>query len=190
MNYGYARVSTKIQAKDGNSLEAQEKLLRDSGADIIFRDSFTGTISDRPELNKLLAVIQPGDTLIVAKLDRIARSVESGIKIINCLVEKDVVVKILNIGTIDNTATGKLIRNIFLAFAEFERDMIVQRTQEGKAIAKQKSGYKEGRPKIYSEDQLKAAVKYKETHTIPETLRVFKISKATLYRAIGQYKVE
>lgn len=78
MIYGYARVSTKGQAKDGNSLENQVKTLTEHGAIQIFKDSFTGTKKHRPELDKLLAVVKAGDTIIVTKLDRIARSAIQG----------------------------------------------------------------------------------------------------------------
>ena len=136
MIYGYARVSTKGQAKDGNSLEAQEIALRSAGAIKICADAFTGTKANRPELDKLLAVMQSGDTMVVTKLDRIARSATQGIALIQSLLDRGIVVHVLNMGLMDNTPTGKLIRNIVLTFAEFERDMIVERTQEGKAIAK------------------------------------------------------
>lgn len=106
---------------------------------------YTGTKLHRPELDKLMAEIQPGDTLIVAKLDRIARSVGGGIEIIDSLLAKDVSVNILNMGVMNNTPTGKLVRTVMLAFAEFERDMIVERTREGKKIASQRPDYKEGR---------------------------------------------
>ena len=75
MIYGYGRVSTKGQAKDGNSLEAQERLLKEHGAEVIYMDSFTGTKMTRPEFDKLLEKLKAGDTLVVAKLDRFARSV-------------------------------------------------------------------------------------------------------------------
>jgi len=75
MIYGYARFSTKGQAKDGNSLENQENQLKENGATKIFIDSFTGTKTDRPEFTKLINLLQEGDTLIVTKLDRFARSV-------------------------------------------------------------------------------------------------------------------
>ncbi len=86
--YGYARVSTKGQAKDGNSLEAQENVLRVAGAAEVYTDAFTGTKSRRPELDKLLAVMQPGDTLKVTKLDRIARSATQGIEFVYTQVTK------------------------------------------------------------------------------------------------------
>lgn len=181
--YGYCRVSTKGQAKDGNSLEAQQDLLKQNGAVEIYSDSFTGTKSDRPELNKLLKKLQPGDTLIVTKLDRIARSLNQGSILINDLLEKGIKVHILNIGIMDNTPSSKLIRNIFFAFAEFERDMIVERTAEGKAIAKTKEGFKEGRPEKYNKKQLLLAVDLLKIHSYNEVEAMTGISKSTLQRA-------
>lgn len=148
MIYGYARVSTKNQARDGFSLEGQEKVLRETGAQEIYADSFTGTQKSRPELDKLLSKIQTGDTLIVTKLDRIARSAIHGGEIVSNLLNKGVKVHILNMGLIDSTPTGKLIWQIFFAFAEFERDMIVERTQEGKAMARLNPDFTEGRPQL------------------------------------------
>jgi len=183
MVYGYARVSTKGQAKDGNSLEAQENLLKEAGAEIVYKDAFTGTKADRPELNKLLNKLQPGDKLIVTKLDRIARSAQQGIEIIDKLAEKGVTVHILNIGIIDKSPTGKLIRTIFLGFAEFERDMIVERTQEGKAIAKQKPDFKEGRPKKYTQKQIEHALSLLDSHSYTQVEEITGISVSTLVRA-------
>lgn len=182
MIYGYARVSTKGQAKDGNSLEAQEQALRANGAEIVYSDSFTGTKTDRPELSKLLDSVQPGDTIIVAKLDRIARSVTQGIELVDSLLAKDVTVNILNMGTLNNTTTGKLIRNIMFSFAEFERDMIVQRTQEGKAIARTKEGYREGRPKAKDAKQRAQAVELLKDHSYKEVSELLGLSKSTLIR--------
>lgn len=147
MIYGYARVSTKGQARDGNSIEGQMKALREAGAEQIFCDSFTGTKIDRPEFDKLKAILLPGDKLIVTKLDRFARSAAQGSELIESLIQSGVTVHILNMGVMDNTPTGKLIRTIMLGFAEFERDMIVQRTQEGKEIARTKGIRVDGRPK-------------------------------------------
>lgn len=183
MIYGYARVSTKGQAKDGNSLEGQEIELKQAGAEKIFCDAFTGTKAHRPELDRLLSQIQSGDKLIVTKLDRIARSVTQGIELVNSLLDKGVTVHILNMGIMDNTPTGKLIRTIMLAFAEFERDMIVERTQEGKAIAKQKADFKEGRPKKFSRDQIELALSLLEENSYKQVERKTGISKSTLIRA-------
>ena len=184
MIYGYARVSTKGQAKDGNSLEAQEKALRESGANEIYVDAFTGTKTDRPEFDKLMNKIQKGDTLIVTKLDRFARSMSQGSELVSELIEKGIKVYILNIGIMDNTPSSKLIRNVFFAFAEFERDMIVQRTQEGKAIAKLDSNYKEGRPKKYSDEKIASALELLENGmSYKKVAELTGISKSTLVRA-------
>lgn len=148
MIYGYARVSAKGQARDGNSLEGQTNSLTEAGAVKIYYDSFTGTKIDRPEFDKLKAKLLPGDTLIVTKLDRFARSASQGSQMIEALIAQGVTVHILNLGVMDNTPTGKLIRNVMLSFAEFERDMIVERTQEGKAIAREKGVRVDGRPKL------------------------------------------
>lgn len=182
MIYGYSRVSTKGQAKDGNSLEAQEAALKAAGVQKIYSDAFTGTKSHRPELDKLLDVIKPGDTLIVTKLDRIARSASQGTELIESLLKKDIVVHILNIGIMDNTPTGKLIRNILFSFAEFERDMIVERTQEGKAIAKQSPDFTEGRPKKYSQQQIKHALELLDNYSYKQVCQMTGISKSTLIR--------
>lgn len=123
MIYGYARVSTKGQAKDGNSLEVQEKLLKENGAIAIYQDNFTGTKMDRPNFDALINKLKKGDTLIVTKLDKIARSMTQGSELITKLINEGVRVHILNIGIMYNTPSSKLIRNIFFSFAEFERDM-------------------------------------------------------------------
>ncbi len=147
---GYARVSTKTQAKDGNSLDAQEQALRQAGATEIYKDAFTGTTTKRPEFEKLINRLKTGDTLTVTKLDRIARSASEGSKFIQRLLDKGVAVNVLNMGKMDDTPTGKLICAIMFAFAEFERDMIVERTQEGRAIARKHPNFHEGRPKKYT----------------------------------------
>ena len=129
MVYGYARVSTKLQATDGNSLETQERQLRDAGASVIYKDAFTGTKSARPEFDKLKEKLVEGDKIVVTKLDRLARSTEDGLAMIKEWNANNITVNVLNMGCIDNTPTGKLILTVMLAFAEFERDMIYERTQ-------------------------------------------------------------
>lgn len=145
MRYGYARVSTVGQEKNGNSLEAQEKALKDNGAEVIIPEAYTGTKKDRPKFQELLSKLEDGDTLIVTKLDRFSRSAVQGMTIVEELLNRGVKVHVLNMGLMDNTPTGKLIRQIMFAFAEFERDCIVERTQEGKSYARMRDDYKEGR---------------------------------------------
>lgn len=184
MRYGYGRVSTKGQEKDGNSLEAQEKALREAGAEVIYVEAFTGTKADRPKFKELLEILQPGDTLIVTKLDRFARSISQGTTLVSELIERGVKVHILNLGILDNTPASKLIRNIFFAFAEFERDMIVERTSEGKAIARQNPDYREGREKTVSRG---AFLGHKEfvtegNMTVTEACKRLGISRTQWYR--------
>ena len=182
MIYGYARVSTNGQARDGNSIEAQVNSLKEAGAVRIFSDVYGGKATHRPELNKLLKVIGNGDTLIITKLDRIARSLLQGIQLLESLSEKGVIVEVLNMGVIDNSATGRLIRNIMLAFSEFEHDMIVQRTQEGKAIARQNANFRDGRPKKFNREQINHALELLESHSYKQVERMTGISIATIYR--------
>jgi DNA invertase Pin-like site-specific DNA recombinase len=183
MIYGYARVSTAGQAKDGNSLEGQEKLLSENGANEIYKESFTGTKTDRPVLSELLSKLKEGDTLTVTKLDRIARNLTHGLELVNDLISRGVKVYILNIGIMDNTPNSKLIRGIFLSFAEFERDMIVERTQEGKLIAKQDPNFREGRPKVYKPKQIEHALEMLKDKTYKQVEELTGISKSTLIRA-------
>ena len=183
MTYGYARVSTKGQAKDGNSIEAQIQALKDAGATEIYKEAFTGTTTNRPELEKLLSKLQKGDTIVVTKLDRIARSASEGSKLIQGLLERGVSVNVLNMGKMDETPTGKLVCTIMFAFAEFERDMIVERTQEGRMIARKNKDFKEGRPKTYSSKQIEHALSLLENHSYSQVVDMTGISKATLARA-------
>ena len=185
--YGYARVSTKRQATDGNSLEAQEQMLRDNGATIIFKDVFTGTKAHRPELDNLLDKIKSGDKLVVTKLDRIARSAADGMELIEGLLNKGVTVHILNLGVLDTSTTGKLIRNIMLCFAEFERDIIVERMQEGREMARLNPEYKEGRKLKYTQKQIDHAMELLETKSYNQVAETTGISRRTLIRYHNTY---
>lgn len=149
MRYGYARVSSPGQQKNGNSLDAQIELLKQRGAEVIIKECFTGRRVDRPKFTELLERLQPGDELIVCKLDRFARSSKHGADLIQELVNRGVRVNILNMGVADNTSTGKLLLNIMFAFAEYEADMIAERTSEGKAEKRATDpNYKEGRKEL------------------------------------------
>lgn len=183
MIFGYARVSTKGQAKDGNSLEVQEKLLKESGAEKIYVDSFTGTKLERPEFDKLLKQINSGDTLIVTKLDRFARSVTQASDLITKLIDRSITVNVLNLGILSNSSVSTLMRNVLLSFAQFERDMIVERTSEGKAIAKQKPDFREGRPPLYKKKQVEHALEMLSDHSYKQVEELTGISKSTLIRA-------
>ena len=184
MKYGYARVSTHWQASDGNSLEAQIESLNAAGADKIYMDEYSGRTPKRPQLDELLSVISSGDELIVTKLDRMARSVIEGSELIKRLQEKKITVNVLNIGCMDNSPTGRLITNVMLSFAEFERDMIIERTQEGKNAAKRNNpDFKDGRPCKFSDEQMELALELLEKHSYKEVSNMTGISKSTLQRA-------
>ena len=132
-------------------------------------------------------MIQSGDTLIITKIDRIARTATEGFELVQTLLERGVSVHVLNMGLIDQSPTGKLILHIMLAFAEFERDMIVERTSEGKAIAKanaeaQGKKFFEGRPQKFSKEQKEHALKLLENYSYTEVVKMTGISKSTLIR--------
>lgn len=183
MIFGYARVSTKTQARDGNSLEGQIKTLRDAGAEEIYEDAFSGTKMDRPEFEKLRMKLRKGDTLIVTKLDRLARSVSQASGLITELIDQGVTINVLNLGILSNDSMNTLLRNILLAFAQFERDMIVQRTQEGKAVARATDpNFKEGRPRKWDDEQLEHAMNLLQDHSYSQVVKLTGISKSTLIR--------
>lgn len=183
MIYGYARVSTKGQDRYGNSIQDQTDKLREAGCDVIYHDSFTGTKMDRPEFGKLLSKLQAGDTLIVTKLDRFARTAADGAKTVQKLVERGVEVNVLNMGRADNTPMGKLMITILLGFAEFERDMIVERTTAGKAVAREKNpNWREGRKRkeLVGFEQCRERWESGEI-TVDEACRELGISRGTWY---------
>lgn len=189
MIYGYARVSTKKQARNGNSLEEQVKLLKEAGAVEIYSESYTGTKMTRPEFEKLENKLSAGDTLIVTKLDRFARSASQGIQLIEALIQRGVTVHILNLGIMDTTPTGRLIRNIMLSFAEFERDLIVERTQEGRDIAREKGIRVDGRPPAdVDEGELKKFLEKQKRGemTVNQCCDELHISRTTWYKLVHE----
>lgn len=188
MVYGYARVSTAAQCRDGNSLEEQIAALEKYGCQEIVSEAFTGKTVERPKFKALLQRLRADDTLVVCKLDRFARTAIEGVETVRGLFEKGVRVHILNMGLIENTLTGNLILTVMLAFAEYERGMIVERTQTGKAIARLDPNYREGRPKKYLPTQINHALELLESgKTYRQVEALTGISKSTLVRAKRQY---
>jgi DNA invertase Pin-like site-specific DNA recombinase len=182
--YGYVRVSTRGQAENGNGLQAQREAVISHGAnaELIFEDIYTGAMSkgERPKLTRLMGLLQRGDTLIIPKLDRVSRSVEAGAKFIRELVEKGVTIDVLNIGVFDNRPANKFQLHVILAMAEFERDLIRERLQEGKAIARQAPDYTEGRPPKWTKKQYDHAMKELERHSYKEVSAMVGIPVPTL----------
>lgn len=188
MIYGYARVSTKGQDRYGTSLGDQEEKLRQAGCEVIFCDSFTGTKMDRPEFSKLLDVIKEGDTLVVTKLDRFARTAIEGIKTIQDLIKRGIEVYVLNMGRLDNSPVGKLMVTVMLAMAEFEHDIILERMKEGKSVKRSADpSWREGRKKMQTPDFQKFLEKQKGGElTIEECCEQLHISRATWYNRIKE----
>lgn len=185
--YGYTRVSTKLQARDGNSLEQQKnEILNKYPTAKIFSESYTGTKTDRPIFNKVINEVKEGDTLVVTKLDRLARNTLEGIQVIENLFSKSISVHVLNVGLLENTTMGKFFLTTLLAIAEMERNTIIERTQAGKEIAKTKVGFREGRPKKYTLKQLDHALSMLivngGNYTYSEVEEITNISKSTLTR--------
>jgi len=178
MKYGYARVSTYNQ-----ELEVQIEQLKLEGCEQIYSEKFTGTKTDRKEFQALLKRLEKGDTLVVTKLDRLARNTKEGIEIIENLFKKGVKVHVLNVGLLEDTTMGKFFLQTLLAVAEMERNLIIERTQEGKEIAKQRDDFREGRPKKYNKKQIQHALNLLETNSYKEVEQVTGISKSTLIRA-------
>uniref|UniRef100_UPI0022E2CA6D recombinase family protein n=2 Tax=Limosilactobacillus mucosae TaxID=97478 RepID=UPI0022E2CA6D len=150
------------------------------------------TEKDFQKYTKLLtlSIVQPNDVIIVTKLDRFARNTGKALQVIQQLFENQVKINILNMGTIDDTPVGRLIFTVFSAFAQFERDMIVIRTQEGKSYARRHNPkYREGRPKIYSDEKIRQAYQlYHKGLTYRELSMRTGISISTLRRRFALLK--
>ncbi|AUD13654.1 resolvase [Planococcus sp. MB-3u-03] len=190
---GYARVSST-----GQNLSAQINQLKEAGCITIFQEKVSGRkTANREQFNNLLDAVCEGDTIVVTKLDRFARSTKDALHTIELLNNKGVSLIVLNMGgdRVDtSTAIGKLMITVLSGIAEFEADMIRERQIEGIAEAKARGVYK-GRPHTYTERHsgLKHAIELYEQRktnkkTVKEIAKITNISKATIYRAIKEKK--
>lgn len=177
MFIGYARVSTEDQ-----HLHMQEDALKSAGCEEVFTDVASGTKSQRPGLEKALSYLREGDTLVVWKLDRLGRSLQHLIQTIRSLVDKKIGFKSLQESIDTTTSGGKLIFHIFSALAEFERDLIVERTEAGLKAARAR-GRMGGRPPMLNKKQIsKLKQHYKDQNiTVSEICKIFQISRPTFY---------
>lgn len=191
MIYGYCRVSSKGQL-DGNGLEAQknEILEKYPNAEIV-QEQFTGKTTERPQFLELISKLKENDTLVVTKLDRFCRSTDEGLQLIKELQNRKVDIHILNMGLIEKTPMGELIVTNLLAFAQFERAMIIERTQAGKAIAKQNPDFREGRPVTHKREKVNHALDLIEGgSSYKKVAEMMDMSESTLYRAMRKRKAE
>lgn len=189
MIYGYARVSTATQGRDGNSLEEQVAALTTYGCQEIIQEAFTGKTMERPAFQALLDKLTANDMLVVTKLDRFARTAIQGVQTVRELFDRGVKVHILNMGLVENTLTGNLILTVMLAFAEYERGMIVERTQTGKNVARMNPDFKDGRPRKFIDAQIQLALDLLDSgKTYGQVQKMTGISKSTLVRAKRKQK--
>lgn len=182
---GYARVSTNDQ-----TLALQQDALTHAGCTKIFTDTVSGATTRREGLDAAIAYLRDGDTLVVWRLDRLGRSLKHLIETIRALQEKNIGFKSLT-ENIDTTSSGgKLIFHIFGALAEFERDLIRERTQAG-LVAARARGRLGGRPKALNSKKITITQSlYRDkTNTIADICKTLRISRATLYRYVSQKKV-
>lgn len=183
MIYGYARVSTQDQ-----DLALQIDALEQYGCDQIFTDTISGSVNARPQLDNLRAALSNGDHVVCWKLDRLFRSTIDALSQIEAWNSEGVNFTCITqqISTADDSATGKLMRTILMAFAEFERDLIRERTRAGMQAAKGR-GIHVGRPKKLGIAQIKdARQKLDAGWTISQISRFFRVSRATLYRYLNE----
>lgn len=184
MIYGYARVSTSGQQQNGNSLEEQVAALTAYGCQEIIQEAFTGKTMERPAFQALLAKLTTSDMLVVTKLDRFARTAIDGVQTVRELFNRGVKVHILNMGLVENTLTGNLILTVMLAFAEYERGMIVERTQSAKMVLRQNPDFKDGRPRKFTDAQIQLALELLASgKSYGQVQKMTGISKSTLVRA-------
>jgi DNA invertase Pin-like site-specific DNA recombinase len=179
---GYARVSTGQQDP-----AMQVAALKAAGVDgrRIYTDVMSGRRDDRPGLRRCLAALQEGDTLVVWKLDRLGRSVQHLVKVVNDLSSRGVGFRSLTESIDTTTNGGRLIFHVFAAIAEFERDLIAERTQEGlkQALA---NGHKPGRPRALTGEQAALARQmHEDGKPVAQIARVLGVSRPTIYRVTG-----
>ncbi|MEK3686758.1 recombinase family protein [Paenibacillus sp. FSL R10-2736] len=185
---GYCRVSTRTQL-DGNSLEQQSLEIRSRYNNaFIIEEQYSGAKDDRPKFNLVITGLNAGDILVVTKLDRFCRTVREGLRYVEELHSRGVIIHILNMGLVEDTPVGKMLLTNLFAFAEFERSMIIERTQAGKAIARQKEGFREGRPPKFTKRQIDHAIEMLQTRTMKEVVDITRISESTLKRELRRRK--
>jgi DNA invertase Pin-like site-specific DNA recombinase len=181
---GYARVSTVDQ-----HLRMQEDALKNAGCEEIFTDVASGAKSQRPGLDKALEYVREGDTLVVWKLDRLGRSIQHLIQLMSSLNDRKIGFKCLQESIDTSTSGGKLIFHMFSALAEFERDLIQERTQAGLKAARAR-GKMGGRPALLDNRQINRMVElYDEgKSTVAEICKIFSISRPSFYNYLKNLK--
>lgn len=182
MKIGYARVSTKEQ-----TLEIQLSKLAEAGCELFFEEKISGAVKNRPQLETMLDQLRKGDVVVITKLDRLARSTVELLRVAETLNEKGAGLQSLGEPWADTTTpAGKMIMTVFGGIAEFERSLILTRTQEGREAA-QERGVAFGRPAKLREDQKELARDLvKNGQSIAAVARTFNVHPATIYRCLDE----
>ncbi|SKX74603.1 resolvase [Mycobacteroides abscessus subsp. abscessus] len=182
MLIGYARVSTTEQST-GLQLDA----LHSAGVERVFVDEgVSGSVSSRPELDRCLEVLREGDTLVVWRLDRLARSLKNLLELVESLSNRGIHLRSLTEAIDTSSASGRLVLSVFGALAEFERSLIIERTQAGLAAARSR-GARIGRPTAMSKGQVEQAKTLVEAgHRVGDVARTLGVGRSTLYRVLGE----
>lgn len=184
MLIGYARVST-----DDQNLDLQKDALTKIGCERILEDHLSGAKDQRPGLQKAFDYARKGDTLVVWRLDRLSRSLKDLIEMVNLLDEKGIGLKSIHESIDTSSSSGKLIFHFFGALAEFERNLIRERTQAGLQAARAR-GRSGGRPKSLNSDKMALAIKLydEKKHSVGQICKMMEISRPTLYKYINDSK--
>lgn len=182
MIIGYARVSTQDQHS-----ELQMDTLKEVGCEQIFEEKFTGKLKERPQLSQCLSTLRAGDTLVVWKMDRLARSLKDLVEIIEDLQQRKIGFRSLTEAIDTTSAGGKLIFHIFGALAEFEHSLIIERTKAGLAAARARGRKGGRRPALSPSDIRKAAAMLSDPMmTKAEVAQHFKVSRTTLNASLNR----
>lgn len=183
---GYCRIG-RLAYVGENEIENQEKSILEIYPDaIIHKEILTGRLLNRPIIDNLLEELKERDILVVTKLDRLTLKAKDGITILDKLFRKNVIVHVLNIGVLENSILGRFFIQTILATVEMESTLVRERIEEGKELAKKNPDFKDGRPKIYNEEQLNEALSMLSVNggkfSYDKVAEITKISKSTLIR--------
>lgn len=189
MLIGYARVST---SKQGQSLDTQREALIDAGCDAnhIYTDTISGTKWQRPGLDDALAYMRPDDTLVVTRLDRLGRNLAETVNTIADLAERDINVKVLEPALDTSRPADKVVVNVMASLAEWERDLLIQRTREGVAHARAQGRVAGPKPKLSDEQAQVAKELLDGGKSVSAVARTFNVSRPTIYRAIERLEAD
>lgn len=189
MLIGYARVST---ARQGQSLDTQREALLDAGCDPkhIYSDTISGAKWSRPGLDDALAYMRPDDTLVVTRLDRLGRNLVETVTTISDLADNSINVRVLEPALDTSRPADKVVINVMASLAEWERDLLIQRTREGVAHARAQGRVAGPKPKLTKEQKQQAAMLVENGQSVMSVARGFNVSRQTIYRAIHEVEAD